>query len=228
VAHQSVSVPHGTVCSPRARGSHSRWRVGHPGRRQWLARKTTSHCYAGPLRWDLPLPSPRGLGRTAPSDSVRREFRAGTESLARATTTVIRALATSGYKYLARSSLTQTRGGQPLELPPPWVQAHAVGRGAQTDLWASSGPRECTHGFGRKDWTWVCPEMLIVVRLSPPVAPRRGQLHCPTMYGKTMDLKFTIASFSGRDFWDKVSRSRRLVWWGSSVAAVGVWRRRLC
>lgn len=102
---------------------------------------------------------------------------------------------TSGYKYLARSSLPQTRGGQPLELPPPWVQAHAVGRGAQTDLWASSGPRECTHGFGRKDWTWVCPEMLIVVRLSPPVAPRRGQLHCPAMYGKTSDLKFTIAFF---------------------------------
>jgi hypothetical protein len=135
---------------------------------------------------------------------------------------------TSGYKYLARSSLPQTRGGQPLELPPPWVQAHAVGRGAQTDLWASSGPRECTHGFGRKDWTWVCPEMLIVVRLLPPVAPRRGQLHCPAMYGKTSDLKFTISSFSGRDFWDKVSRSRRLVWWGSSVTAVGVWRRRLC
>jgi hypothetical protein len=113
-------------------------------------------------------------------------------------------------------------------LPPPWVQAHAVGRGAQTDLWASSGPQECTHGFGRKDWTWVCPEMLIVVRLSPLVAPHCGQLHCPAMYGKTSDLKFTIASSSGRDFWDKVSRSKRLIWWGSSVAAVGVWCRRLC
>jgi hypothetical protein len=36
------------------------WDSLHAGR--WLARKTTSHCCAGPLRWDLPLPSPRDSG----------------------------------------------------------------------------------------------------------------------------------------------------------------------
>jgi hypothetical protein len=85
---------------------------------------------------------------------------------------------TSGYKYLARSSLPQTRGGQPLELPA------AVGSSnsplLNRSFWVGSlilvpGNRSSASRGGGVSVVLGVPKLLVVVCAPPWTARLRGQ-----------------------------------------------------